>query len=100
MAIDVWKAISNNDKTKPIYLNKLCAFILNATTTSDAVRFIDILKQCESVDKHMIESVHENYSSNGILNTPEIINFINPIFQKYGLKTMTLYQPKNKAKGL
>ncbi|WP_301038279.1 toll/interleukin-1 receptor domain-containing protein [Parabacteroides goldsteinii] len=98
MAIDVWKAISNNDKTKPIYLNKLCAFILNATTTSDAVRFIDILKQCESVDKHMIESVHENYSSNGILNTPEIINFINPIFQKYGLKTMTLYQPKTKQK--
>lgn len=96
MAIDVWEAIANNVKTKPIYLNKLCALILNATITSDAVRFIDILKQCEGVDKHMIESVHENYSSNSILNTPEVINSINPIFQKYGLKTLTLYIPKTR----
>lgn len=90
VAIDVWTAIATNDKTKPIYLNKLVSLLLNATTLSDAGHLINILKQCKNVDKRFIESIHDNYISNSILNTSEIIDSINPIFQKYGLKTLII----------
>lgn len=94
MAIDVWKAISTNGRTKSIYLDRLASLILSATTTSDAIRLIDVLKQCADVDKHFIENIHDNYSSNSILNTSKIMDSINPIFKKYGLKAVTAKWPE------
>ena len=89
MAYDVWVALSTNNNTKQTYLNKLVSLILTTTTTSEAERLIDVLKQCVDVDKHFIENIHDNYSSNSILNTSEIIVLLNPIFKKYGLKEVT-----------
>ena len=89
IAIDVWKAISTNDKTKSIYENKLVAIILNATSENDALHFIDVIKQCDNVSKHQIENLHDNFISNGILNSVRIINAINPLFQKYGLSSLS-----------
>lgn len=90
MAHDVWKAISTNNNTKQTYLNKLIALILTATTSSDAIRLIGVLKQCENVDKRFIENIHDNYSSNNILNVPDVIDSINPMFQKYGLEELAI----------
>lgn len=94
MAYDVWKAISINDTTRQIYTNKLVALILTATTSSDAIRLIEILNQCENVDKRFIENIYDNYSSNSILNTREVIDSINPIFQKYGLNNIAIGMPE------
>lgn len=94
MAYDVWVAISTNNNTKQIYLNKLVSLILTTTTTSDAERLIDVLKQCADVDKYFIENIHDNYSSNSILNTSNIIVSLNPIFKKYGLKAVTAKWPE------
>lgn len=89
IAIDVWKAISTNDKTKSIYENKLVAIILNATSENDALHFIDVIKQCDNISKHQIENLHVNFMSNSILNSLGIINAINPVFQKYGLEALS-----------
>ena len=93
MAYGVWKAICTNDNTKHSYINKLVTLILNVKTSSDAVRLIEILKQCTNVDKRFIENIHDNFITNSILNTREIIDVINPIFQKYGLKTLDISIP-------
>ena len=90
MAYDVWKAISTNNNTKHTYLNKLTALILTAPTSFDAVHLIEVLKQCENVDKRFIENIHDNYSSNNILNVSEVIDSINPVFQKYGFKELAI----------
>lgn len=94
MAHDVWVTISTNNNTKQTYLNKLVSLILTTTTTSDAERLIDVLKQCVDVDKHFIENIHDNYSSNSILNTSEIIVSLNSIFKKYGLTEVTMKWPE------
>ena len=94
MAHDVWEAISTNNNTKQTYINKLVTLILTATTSLDAVRLIEILNQCENVDKRFIENIYDNYSSNNILNTREVIDSINPIFQKYGLDNIAIGLPE------
>lgn len=85
IAIDVWKALLVNDKTKTIYINKLISLILNATNKSDALQYIDVIKLCENVNKQFIENLHDNFKSNEILNSIDIIKSINPVFQSYGL---------------
>lgn len=94
MAHDVWEAISTNNNTRQTYINKLVALILTATTSSDAVRLIEVLDLCENVDKHFIENLYDNYSTNSILNVPEVVDSINPIFQKYGLNNIAISLPK------
>lgn len=93
-ATDVWKAISTNDNTTRRYLDNLVELILKVTTSDDAVRLINVLKQCKNVDKSCIVRLHDNYSSNSILNTSEIIVSLNSIFEKYGLKAVTMGWPK------
>lgn len=86
----IWRIISTNDKTKTEYLNKLSVLILNATNKTDALQYIDVIMQCESVGKHIIENLHNNYNSNDILNSTEVIDHINPLFKKYGLVPLTM----------
>lgn len=94
MAYDVWAAISTNDNTKSVYFNKLVSLILNATISSDAVRLIELLKQCSNIDKRFIENIYNNFRTNNILNTSTVIDSINPLFQRYGLKKLEISQPK------
>ena len=90
MAIDVWKALSSNERTKATYLNKLVSLILNATELSDAIRFVEVIKKCENVDKYYVESLHEKLGSNRILNSQDVMDSINPIFIKYGLMPLVV----------
>ena len=90
LAADVWTAISINEKTKTSYLNKLVSLILNATDKSEALQYIDVLKRCENVNKQFIEHLHENFGKNSVLNTPNIIDSVNPLFRKYGLAPIEL----------
>ena len=90
MAIEIWKALSTNDRTKAVYWRKLISLILNATDSSEAMRFIEILKKCENIDKSFIEYLHENIGSNKVLNSQDVIDSVNLVFQKYGLMPIVL----------
>lgn len=85
LAADVWKALYVNEKTKAIYINKLVGLILNSTTKSDAIKYIDVIKQCDNLSKYYIENLHNCFTSNSILNSDDIIDSINIVFLKYGL---------------
>lgn len=88
MAYEIWKIISTNDYTKNIFFTKFVALLLNATNEQDALQYIDVIKQCESVGKQYIENLYDNISSNNILNTKDILRALNPLFKKYGLKSI------------
>lgn len=85
VAKDVWKILSTNERTRQVYLTKLTALILNATNTKDALKYIEVLNQCENVNKHYIENLHNNFMANNILNSYEVITAMNSIFSNYGL---------------
>ena len=89
LAADVWKALHSNERTKTIYFNKLVGLILNSSDKSTAVKYIGILKECEDISKHYVENLHDNFTSNGVLNSKDVIDFINPIFRKYGLMPLS-----------
>lgn len=98
LATDVWKALYTNERTKTVYFNKLVSLILNSTVKSDAVKYIEIIKKCEDLSKYFVESLHNNLIANTILNSEDVIDSINPLFQKYGLMPLSAIShsgPKN-----
>ena len=99
IAIDVWKAIHANDKTKNGYLKKLVSLILNATNKTDALQYIDIIKLCEDVNKRYIDNLYDNFRANGILNSKEVTESINPFFQNYGLMPLVPILPSIEQNG-
>ncbi len=90
MALEIWKTISTNDRTKAVYWKKLVSLVLDASDSSEAMQFIEILKKCENVDKYFIEYLHENIGSNKVLNSQDVIESVNLVFQKYGLMPIVL----------
>lgn len=93
IAIDVKNALVVNEKTKILYISKLISLILNANNKSDALQYIDVIKSCEKVSKQFIENLRDNFKSNEILNSIDIIDAINPIFQSYGLTPLVQADP-------
>ncbi len=89
MAVEVWKVIHTSERTRTAYFNKLINFILNATKESDALHYINVLKQCENVNKQHIENLHDNLTLKDVLNSPNIIKNLNSIFKKYALTPVT-----------
>lgn len=85
LAADVWKALHTNERTKTLYFNKLVSLILNSSIKSDALKYIEIINHCDNLSKHFVVTLHDNLIANNILNSEDVINFINPLFLKYGL---------------
>lgn len=92
IALDMWKILSTNERTKHIYWNKLVSLILNATNKVDALKYIDVIKQCETVPKQYIEILHDNLKTNKTLNILEVIKAVNPVFSAYGLSPVARSQ--------
>ncbi len=95
VAHDVWYAIYTNEKAKTIYYKKIVGLILNGTNKSDVMQFVKVLHNCEGVNKQYIEILHDNWTSNSMLNSSDAIELVNPIFKKYGLPTLALALQKN-----
>lgn len=89
LASDVWKALYTNERTKAVYFNKLVSLILNSTIKYDAQKYIGIIKRCDDLSKHFVENLHSNILANSILNSEDVIDSINPLFQKYGLMPLS-----------
>ena len=89
LATEVWKALHTNERTMPVYLDKLVSLILNSTNKSDALNYIELIMQCKNLDKYYVENLHENLLSNSILNSKDIIDSINLVFLKYGVTPLS-----------
>lgn len=95
VANDIKNIISTNEKTKQIYLKKLVNLIINANNKLDALKYIEIIKKCENVNKYYIENLHDNFKTNEILNTSDVIESINSLFNIYGLESIICISPSS-----
>lgn len=86
MASDVWKAISNNDRTKDLYSEKLIGLLLSVTTNSICKDLLHILDSYENIDKRYIEYFHMHFTKNSLLMDVQNLKSANQIFIKYGLR--------------
>ena len=85
MANDVWKAISNNERTKDLYSEKLIGLLLNVKTDSICKDLLAILGTYENIDKRYIVNLHTNYKENSLLMDTQNLSLANNIFKKFGL---------------
>lgn len=88
MASDVWKAISNNDRTKDLYSEKLIGLLLNVKTNQICKDLLHVLDTYENIDKRHIDYFHTHCTENSLLMDDQNLKSANHIFIKYGLPTI------------
>lgn len=88
MASDVWKAISNNNRTKDLYSEKLIGLLLNVKTNPICKDLLHVLDTYENIDKRHIEYFHTHCTENSLLMDDQNLKSANQIFIKYGLPTI------------
>lgn len=88
MAAEVWKAISNNERTKDLYSEKLIGLLLNVKNDPICKVLLQVLDAYESIDKRHIENLHAHYNENNLLMDTPNLKMANQIFKKYGLNAI------------
>lgn len=85
MALEVWKAISGNERTKDIYSAKLIELLLNVKNDSSCKGLLNVLDSYEDIDKYFIDTFHSHYNENEILMHALNLSMANQIFKRYAL---------------
>ena len=88
MAAEVWKAISNNDRTKDLYSEKLINLLLNVKNDAECKTLIQILEMYERIDRRHIENLRNHYSDNALLMESQNLTMANEVFKKYGFSVI------------
>lgn len=84
MATEVWKAISNNDKTKDLYSDKLINLLLNVKNAVVCKELLHIVDTYESIDRRYIEILRNHYSDNALLMESHNLKSVNELFKRNG----------------
>lgn len=88
MAAEVWKAISNNDRTKDLYSEKLINLLLNVKNDAECKTLMQILEMYERIDRRHIENLRNHYSDNALLMESQNLTMANEVFKKYGFSVI------------
>lgn len=88
MAAEVWKAISNNDRTKDLYSEKLINLLLNVKNDAECKTLMQILEMYERIDRRHIENLRNHYSDNALLMESQSLTMANEVFKKYGFSVI------------
>lgn len=91
MATEVWKAISNNERTMDLYSGKLIDLLLNVKNENDGNIFLNVINEYNNLDKRLIEILHSHYNENALLMNTQNLYLANKIFKKYGLGEIVLH---------
>ena len=84
MAAEVWKAISNNDRTKDPYSEKLINLLLNIKNDAECKTLLQILDMYNRIDRRHIDNLRNHYSDNALLMDRQNLTMANKVFKKYG----------------
>ena len=84
MAAEVWKAISNNDRTKDSYSEKLINLLLNVKNDAECKTLLQILEMYNHIDRRHIDNLRNHYSDNALLMDRQNLTKANKVFKKYG----------------
>lgn len=93
MAKELTKAICANEYTRSEYFTKLVNLVLNASLESSALKFIQVLREAEYMDKQYAGLLHDNFTNNQTLMTAKVLLTVNPFFKKYGLAELQIVKP-------
>ena len=95
MAQDLTKAICVNEFTRGEYFTKLVNLVLNASSDTIALKFIQVLSEAEHLDKQYVGLLHDNFTSNQTIMKENVLAAVNPLFRKYGLSELQIVIPSN-----
>lgn len=95
MALELTKAICANEFTRGEYFTKLVNLVLNASSESIALKFIQVLSEAEYMDKQYVSLLHDNFANNQTIMKENVLAAVNPLFQKYGLNKLQIIIPSN-----
>ena len=95
MAKELAKAICVNEFTRGEYFTKLVNLVLNATSETTALKFIHVLSKAVYLDKQYISLLHDNFANNQTIMKKNVLEAVNPLFQKYGLSELQIAKPFN-----
>lgn len=84
MAAEVWKAISNNDRTKDSYSEKLVNLLLNVKSDAECKVLLHILDSYVNIDRRYIENLRNHYLDNSLLMDIRNLVIANEVFEKFG----------------
>lgn len=88
MAVEVWKAISHNDRTKDLYSEKLINLLLNAKSAAECKGLLHIVDMYEGIDRRYIETLRTHISDNTLLMDSQNLITVNDVFKKYGFSAI------------
>ncbi|WP_177172087.1 toll/interleukin-1 receptor domain-containing protein [Prevotella sp. khp7] len=95
MAQELTKAICVNEFTRDEYFTKLVNLVLNASSETTALKFIQVLSEAVYMDKQYVSLLHDNFASNLTIMKENVLEAVNPLFQKYGLNELQIVIPSN-----
>ena len=95
MAQELTKAICVNEFTRGEYFTKLVNLVLNASSETTALKFIQVLSEAEYLDKQYVSLLHDNFANNQTIMKENVLEAVNPLFQKYGVSALQLVIPSN-----
>lgn len=95
MAKELTKAICVNEFTRGEYFTKLVNLILNASSETIALGFIQVLSEAEYLDKQWVSLLHDNIVNNQTVMKDNVLKAVNPLFLKYGLSELQIVIPSN-----
>lgn len=88
MATELWTAISNNDRTKEVYSERLINLLLNVKNDAECKTLLQILENYERIDRRHIEYLRNHYSDNALLMDIRNLTMANEVFKKYGFSVI------------
>lgn len=95
MAKELTKAICINEFTRGEYFTKLVNLVLNASSETIALNFLQVLSDADYLDKQYVSLLHVNFASNQTIMKDDVLQAVNPLFQKYGLSELQIVPPSN-----
>lgn len=95
MAKELAKAICVNEFTRRDYFTKLVNLVLNASSETTALRFIQVLSEADYLDKQYVGLLHDNFANNQTIMTINVLEAINPLFTQYGFSELKIVQATN-----
>ena len=95
MAQELTNAICVNEFTRGEYFTKLVNLILNASSETTALKFIEVLSEVEYMDKQYVSLLHDNFANNQTIMKENVLAVVNPLFRKFGLDELQIVQTSN-----
>ena len=95
MAKELTKTICVNEFTRGEYFTKLVNLVLNSSSETTALKFIQVLSNADYLDKKYVSLLHDNFTNNQIILKKNVLEAINPLFQKYGLGELQITRTFN-----